>query len=480
MGQSCDLQLHDHALCMWLAGPTLVYVLFIVTISDVTLGAQSNVWAGSSRPKQFLMAEPAQRSNSSAEGGQDEESVESSCHKENIFEDTLDKLAYALFVDPPMIEDPDINYVRQMLEGAVVGPPGASVNEAALVPLKAVASRLQGWWNAVLRVQRFDASHNLTAHAKAKAAKRIAAHSRGNDTGIDKHDTNAETHVAKEYATSTHTASANANETTKAKVAKEYAKSTHTERKAKVLPTACASSLPANDPYWSQIDSYWVCDGHNCVPYNECRYSNGCKKEYTNGERVASLRATLQATHRFLNDQGVTYMLFGGSVIGAYRCKDVLPWDLDADVVVMQDQIPHLLKTLAGAPNGTGYKNQGRSIDLALYGLSGFTLMEKHAGCCPLAIVDQATGFFVDVFPMRPMHTHMYSPWWNGKTGCNAPQLFNGCQHHRCDYWSYANTLPASVCQINNAQQACAHDLQAFVYEYYGPSIEEPDRPVRD
>jgi len=261
-------------------------------------------------------------------------------------------------------------------------------------------------------------------------------------------------------------------------------------QQSQVLPAACPADLPEDDPYWSQKDSYWVGE----TPYVECRYSDGCQKEFTNRERVDSLRRTLQATKTFLNGQNTAHMLFGGSVIGAYRCNDVLPWDLDTDVVVLNDHFPKLLSLLVGKQRGTGFRGEGRSIDLANFELPGFTLMEKTQGCLPLVIVDQSTGFFTDLFPMQPVSldevaaamsfsaspTLMYSPWATGPMACDAWAMFNGCVMARCDYWSYANTLPASECKIHTTKQACPRDLKAFLHEYYGKSVDRPDIPIRD
>lgn len=395
---------------MWLAGCFLI----TAAISDVALGAGS-------RPKQNLQVEPASVGLVNASAESHLAAHTSSCADEDAFESTLDKLAFDLFIEPPAHESPDVTYVRHLLNGLSFGAQDASAHEKATAPVKAAATRLRGWWNAVARVQ-----HNTS----------LVAH----DNTSTKHDGD----------------------------------------KATVLPTACAASLPANDPYWSQKDSYWVCDDNGaCDPYNECKYSDGCKREFTNGERVSSLRRTLQATHYFLNAQGATHMLFGGTVIGAYRCQDVLPWDLDTDVVVLNDDFPKLLMFLDGAPSGTGYKNKGRSMDMATIGVPGFTMMEKYPGCHPLVIVDQSTGFFTDIFPMTARHGLMYSPWWNGKVLCDAASLFNGCHNERCDTWSPVNTLPTSACTMHTAQHNCAANLQGFLYEYYGTSVNTADRPVR-
>eukprot|EP00747_Dinoflagellata_sp_TGD_P127415 gnl/TRDRNA2_/TRDRNA2_174400_c0_seq4.p1 gnl/TRDRNA2_/TRDRNA2_174400_c0~~gnl/TRDRNA2_/TRDRNA2_174400_c0_seq4.p1 ORF type:complete len:438 (+),score=58.09 gnl/TRDRNA2_/TRDRNA2_174400_c0_seq4:131-1444(+) len=351
---------------------------------------------------------------------------EEACKQEGSFEDALDVLAWDIFVAPlqgfPPPQPPHPNQTneekQQKLHGNLTGQRSSS---------KAAQDRLASWLEAAERAKAADDKTALTVTSV-------------NGTKVNK-----------------------------------------TKTGAKVLPPACAWQIPVDDPYWKQKDSYWVWNGHQWVAYNSCRYSNGCKKQYTNAERVTSIRKTLSVTHQFLKKFGVYHALYGGSAIGAYRCKDVLPWDVDSDVIVPNWQFPTLLNLLNGAPQDTGWRHKGRSIDMSSVGFPGFTLMEKYPGCMPLVVVDQSTGFFTDLFPVLPVQQYgvALTPWWDGKVQCDGQSLFNGCQTKRCHQWTLGKTLPPTSCKIHTFEANCPAQLHAWLLEHFGPGVEKPDVETR-
>eukprot|EP00747_Dinoflagellata_sp_TGD_P127419 gnl/TRDRNA2_/TRDRNA2_174400_c0_seq43.p1 gnl/TRDRNA2_/TRDRNA2_174400_c0~~gnl/TRDRNA2_/TRDRNA2_174400_c0_seq43.p1 ORF type:complete len:438 (+),score=62.28 gnl/TRDRNA2_/TRDRNA2_174400_c0_seq43:131-1444(+) len=351
---------------------------------------------------------------------------EEACKQEGSFEDALDVLAWDIFVAPlqgfPPPQPPHPNQTneekQQKLHGNLTGQRSSS---------KAAQDRLASWLEAAERAKAADDKTALTVTSV-------------NGTKVNK-----------------------------------------TKTGAKVLPPACAWQIPVDDPYWKQKDSYWVWNGHQWVAYNSCRYSNGCKKQYTNAERVTSIRKTLSVTHQFLKKFGVYHALYGGSAIGAYRCKDVLPWDVDSDVIVPNWQFPTLLNLLNGAPQDTGWRHKGRSIDMSSVGFPGFTLMEKYPGCMPLVVVDQSTGFFTDLFPVLPVQQYgvALTPWWDGKVQCDGQSLFNGCQTKRCHQWTLGKTLPPTSCKIHTFEANCPAQLHAWLLEHFGPGVEKPDKETR-
>eukprot|EP00747_Dinoflagellata_sp_TGD_P127399 gnl/TRDRNA2_/TRDRNA2_174400_c0_seq25.p1 gnl/TRDRNA2_/TRDRNA2_174400_c0~~gnl/TRDRNA2_/TRDRNA2_174400_c0_seq25.p1 ORF type:complete len:426 (+),score=65.37 gnl/TRDRNA2_/TRDRNA2_174400_c0_seq25:129-1406(+) len=352
--------------------------------------------------------------------------LDAACKEEGAFEDALDFLAWDTLVAPlegfPPPQPPHPNQTneekQQKLHGNLTGQRSSS---------KAAQDRLASWLEAAERAKAADDKTALTVTSV-------------NGTKVNK-----------------------------------------TKTGAKVLPPACAWQIPVDDPYWKQKDSYWVWNGHQWVAYNSCRYSNGCKKQYTNAERVTSIRKTLSVTHQFLKKFGVYHALYGGSAIGAYRCKDVLPWDVDSDVIVANSQFPTLLNLLNGAPQGTGWQHKGRSIDMSRFGFPGFTLMEKYPGCMPLVVVDQSTGFFTDLFPVLPVQQYgvALTPWWDGKVQCDGQSLFNGCQTKRCHQWTLANTFPPTSCKINMQEAYCPAQLHGWLLELW-PEVEKPDIETRD
>jgi len=248
-----------------------------------------------------------------------------------------------------------------------------------------------------------------------------------------------------------------------------------------VLPPACPKDVPLSDPYWLQKEPYYV-KGQNSskVYYNACRYSNGCAREFTNLQRVESIRAALQTTKRLLESKGIQYLLAGGSAIGAFRCKDVLPWDVDSDVYVHQDGIQKLVDLFKGATNGTGWQEQGRSFELEGLGYPGFIMMEKYPGCMPAAIVDKSTGFSCDVFPMTQVDAKVQVPWASSQTQwCDTKGLFPPCGWWECLGYTAKNMLPPSSCKMNDVDYACAANLEDALVEEFGRSVDAPNIPTR-
>jgi drug/metabolite transporter (DMT)-like permease len=248
-----------------------------------------------------------------------------------------------------------------------------------------------------------------------------------------------------------------------------------------VLPPGCPKEVPLSDPYWLQKEPYYV-KGENSskVYYNACRYSNSCAREFTNLQRVESIRAALQTTKRLLESKGIQYILAGGSAIGAFRCKDVLPWDIDSDVYVHQDDIQKLVGLFKGATNGTGWREQGRSFELESLGYPGFILMEKYPGCMPAAIVDKSTGFSCDVFPMTQVDAKVQVPWASSQTKwCDTKELFPPCGWWACLGYAAKNMLPPSSCKMNDADYACAANLEDALIEEFGRGVDAPNIPTR-
>jgi drug/metabolite transporter (DMT)-like permease len=393
-----------------------------IALATSALGAQLTRLPNP-KPGQFLELSP--------NSGQKKD-LAHSCLVGTGVEETLDKLSYALFERAADRKAGGLKDAVSLASGAL---PASEVNS---VFAKASTARLQKWFDAVSRTER-KLKHTVSF------------------SGYNPLD----------LLLPLDNLSAPSNAT-------------------QVLPPACPAFVPKDDPYWSQEEPYWVEDVDGVMrPYAVCMYSKNCTQNFTNIQRVSSLRAVIHATHQLLQKNKASYMLYGGTAIGAHRCEDVLPWDVDTDITVNQDDFGGLVRLLDNAKPRLHDEKQyqghtGRWIDLAEHGVPGFTLMEKFPGCLPLIVVDQQTGFFTDMFPMKAHAETIYTPWVRGRVSCNSWE-FSGCNWNLCDTWATANTLPTTGCQIHKTPKvSCAHDTAAFLQEYYGSSIGKPDRPVRD
>lgn len=253
----------------------------------------------------------------------------------------------------------------------------------------------------------------------------------------------------------------------------------------KLLPPACLSELSVDDPWWSLKSDLSI---SHLKDHFICRFSNNCTWVPTNFQRVSSLRNLMRVTDEFLTSFNVTYTIASGTAIGAHRCSDTLPWDADVDVLVPDEFFPKLATLLSSAPNqtysmGNGDSIIGRSVDMASIGFKGFELMEKIAGCLPLAIIDQSTGLYTDILTGKSAGSGFLSPWSQGRVSCDSQKLFNGCinQHfsHKCHNFSIGDLQPARRCKFHTFEVMCPSRIWPFLVEEFGPGVAHSDIEIR-
>lgn len=252
-----------------------------------------------------------------------------------------------------------------------------------------------------------------------------------------------------------------------------------------LLPPACPSQLSSQDQWWSAKSNMAL---SHLKDHFVCKFSQDCAWVPTNFERVSSLRALMKVTDKFLAKFNVTYSIASGTLLGAHRCNDVLPWDADVDVLVVDEFLPRLLALLQGMPNhtysmGNGDYINGRSLDMARIGFPGFELMEKIAGCLPLAVVDQSTGLFTDILIGRYDGGGVLSPWSQGRVLCDSELLFNGCSNlhfsRKCHNFSKDDLWPPRRCKFSSFDVMCPSQMWQIAVEEFGPAAGQADIDTR-
>jgi lipopolysaccharide cholinephosphotransferase len=90
-------------------------------------------------------------------------------------------------------------------------------------------------------------------------------------------------------------------------------------------------------------------------------HKNSKNEKYTNlsdiktDEKIlTTIRTMLRDIDTLLTNNSITYWIDGGTLLGAIRHKDVIPWDDDADIVVLESDKDKLLD-LTQRLNGMGY-----------------------------------------------------------------------------------------------------------------------------
>lgn len=242
----------------------------------------------------------------------------------------------------------------------------------------------------------------------------------------------------------------------------------------------CPQHIPENDPYWQETENYD--ETHH--GYIKCDLSDGCSRPVTNADRVRSLRRALKGTAALLGHLGIDSLLYGGSAIGYYRCGDVIPWDVDCDVLVDKADITKIHQAAFGQPlDWQNFQAGGWSSgDLGHMGAHGIRLSKKTP-CTPFEVVDTRTGFFCDVFVadwVGGYSAALFTPWWSGPSRCAGvfPECAAAGGTENCIKFPRRTIEPTQPCAMAGTAYRCPADLEGYLVTTYGEGIYWPNRTI--
>lgn len=238
----------------------------------------------------------------------------------------------------------------------------------------------------------------------------------------------------------------------------------------------CCHQLAYDDPYWQETENY-----HVTYPgYIKCEYSDSCTRKVTNSMRVKSIRRALKGAQQAFSNMNVQSLLYGGSAMGQYRCKDVIPWDVDCDIMISQADVAVIhRKVFKKELDYNQWVTGETSVDLAHFGAPGIRLVKKNP-CSPFEIVDTQEGFFCDVFTSNWYSSQLFTPWWSGPYSC--PQLFEGCDQgaagQRCFRFEAHTMRPTASCMMAGISQHCPPDMPTYLQALYGDGWHTPNQSL--
>ena len=116
---------------------------------------------------------------------------------------------------------------------------------------------------------------------------------------------------------------------------------------------------------------------------------------------LRALRETARHVFRIFESEHVRYWLEGGSLLGAARTGDVIPWDYDIDIGIYQDDIPHC-KHLSHV-HRTG---------IAIVDSDGFVWEKATEGDFYRVQYSQSNHLHVDIFPFYSRNGTMTKDTW--------------------------------------------------------------------
>jgi len=212
-----------------------------------------------------------------------------------------------------------------------------------------------------------------------------------------------------------------------------------------IPPPKCPADVSETSPYMTEMVL------PNTV-HTICDYRTPCDRKGTNLERLKSIRGLLAQTKKHLNAIGVPYAIYGGSAIGQERCRDVLPWDNDCDVVVWMDDV---------------HKIQAGDLEWP------YTMMKKEGNyAVPYVVADKSTGFYCDIFYMQyEAHTGqvgMAWPWGSDVCYGMSNEWPFSDEQKKCDKFPVGVVTPFVPCMLNGISHPCLQNQPAYLEQQYG------------
>ena len=114
------------------------------------------------------------------------------------------------------------------------------------------------------------------------------------------------------------------------------------------------------------------------------------------GETQSIALSVLDELDMFCAENGITYYLIGGSLIGAVRSKDLVPWDDDIDVAMKRNDYKRFCKEYVDNDKFRLLTYQrGRN-----YRHTMAKLVDNRSVFFEPTTKDEPYGVFVDVFPL--------------------------------------------------------------------------------
>lgn len=122
-------------------------------------------------------------------------------------------------------------------------------------------------------------------------------------------------------------------------------------------------------------------------------------KELTLSDLQAVSLDILKTAHRFCSENGITYMLAYGTLLGAVRHKGFIPWDDDVDIVMMRPDYDRFCRAFKMDGYQVVYSGNEPDCFIAFARVceTSRTLVKSTV---PWVGGDKEYGCWIDVFPM--------------------------------------------------------------------------------
>ncbi len=137
----------------------------------------------------------------------------------------------------------------------------------------------------------------------------------------------------------------------------------------KLMPPKKKNIMKYGYRKWDKKKACFTLRGEDLRPAKiDFNYKNGCNKDtkkciITNNKQRKNeyytpiccsslLTEILFNVTDFLNNQGITYFIYWGTLLGSLRHGGLIPWDTDADIYILEIELNKLLSLTDKLPNG--------------------------------------------------------------------------------------------------------------------------------
>ena len=175
--------------------------------------------------------------------------------------------------------------------------------------------------------------------------------------------------------------------------------------------------------------------------------------------RQSLLRIQLLTSHQ-LEACGTPYTLWMGTMIGAYRHHGPVPWDADVDLLIEYKSLAPLLKCLEGVKPDQRHTGGLRWV---VRWPNSRTL--KMNDVLPLKVVDQANGYYADIFVTfcDKDGKCSYNEWCPD----GMREAEGMCSQSQVKYFKASDLWPPRTCLFQGHKTQCSPGTQAILELIY-------------
>jgi len=262
--------------------------------------------------------------------------------------------------------------------------------------------------------------------------------------------------------------------TTKQNTRRKPSTAKTTTRKPSTAKTTNKKTEPPNCIHEAKESEYFreaVTLGGDHV---DCAFGGLCGKTIRNDERIDYIRNVMSTTKKMLSDAGLMdWSLDMGTLLGAQRCGDMLPWDEDCDIFVSEEGIKTLFNKFFSTYN---YTYPLRRISAKLD--DRYVLVVK-GHCIPLEVVDSHSGFYCDLFMNTKVSGRIERQW----PYAPAQKDISLTKPYYCSekgfVWSLSTLYPTKICDFAGEKYRCVNNPDSYLTTVYGKNWRVPKKNKR-